>query len=126
MGQTVRLRLPCSPLSPSQARREVAGWLVEFGGERWMDDALLVASELVTNAVLHARTDVEVVLDVDAATLRLEVTDFGEGLPVRERVTAEDEEGRGLNLVGDLSSAWGVEQSDGKTTVWCRLAGAKP
>ena len=126
MGKTVRLRLPCQASTPARARREIACWLNDFDCLERVDDVQLVVSELVTNAVLHAGTDVEIWLDVDPKRLVVAVSDFGPGLPERRDAGPEDDHGRGLNLVDSLSSAWGVEIADPGTTVWCSLDRPKP
>ena len=88
-----------------------------------VDSASLVVSELVTNAVLHARTEITVVLELlDDGSVRLEVSDQSSELPQRRRYSEESGTGRGLVLVDALSSGWGVESraEDGKT-VWAEL-----
>ena len=82
MGETVRLRLTCNPLSPGRARHEVAASLASLGCDQRMGDIQLVISELVTNAVLHASSDVEVSVAVEREGTTIEVSDQGEGSPV--------------------------------------------
>jgi anti-sigma regulatory factor (Ser/Thr protein kinase) len=85
--------------------------------------AVLVASELVTNAVVHARTDLRLRLELRGDWLHLAVRD---GSPRLLRlVTARDPEaegGRGLWLVEQLGRAWGINRHpDGGKVVWCTL-----
>lgn len=83
-------------------------------------DARLVVSELVTNAVLHARTPIEVQVLVAAETLRIEVTDSGMDRP---HIWAErDRGGRGLPIVQAVASGWGVVDQGSRKTVWCEIA----
>jgi anti-sigma regulatory factor (Ser/Thr protein kinase) len=86
-----------------------------------MNDIQLVVSELVTNAVLHASSEVEVSVAVEREGTTIEVSDEGEGTPVLSNVTADDEYGRGLNLVQSLAEAWGSRRRADGTTVWCRI-----
>ena len=83
-------------------------------------DARLVVSELVTNAVLHARTPIEVQVLVGEDTLRIEVTDSGLDRP---HLWAErDRGGRGLPIVQAVASGWGVLDQGSRKTVWCEIA----
>ncbi|HET9091419.1 MAG TPA: ATP-binding protein, partial [Acidimicrobiales bacterium] len=85
-------------------------------------DVVLLASELVTNAVLHGREPVELRLSRRAGELLLEVFDAAGSLPRRRHPTAADESGRGLQMVRLLSSETGVRlAADGKW-VWCTVA----
>ncbi len=97
--------------------------------ERWrmadvIDDAVLLTSELVTNAVVHAGTDAEVTVDRFGDTLEVSVLDrYAErALPTVVRtVDADSEGGRGLFLIREVARHWGVEyRPDGKR-VWFRL-----
>src|SRR5262249_45194058 len=82
-------------------------------------DARLVVSELVTNAVLHARTPIELQVLVGRATLRIEVTDSGLDRP---RMWAErDRGGRGLPIVEAVATGWGILDQGSRKTVWCEI-----
>ncbi|MGW7131739.1 SpoIIE family protein phosphatase [Streptomyces bobili] len=106
----------------------------ELGG-RLAEDAILVVSELVTNAVVHAGTDVGLVCrleaepETDTCAVVVEVTDRHpsraprDGSPDTPYETPEY--GRGLRLVATLADAWGVTYRRGAKTVWARLA-ARP
>lgn len=97
-------------------------------------DLSLVASELVTNAVVHARTSpgrqIGVTLRLSAETVRIEVRDADPshslaGPPEPGRAPAEpDEGGRGLLLVESLSLKWGVTREVVGKTVWADVARA--
>lgn len=86
------------------------------------DAAEACISELVTNAVLHARTELEVaVRELDDA-VRLEVLDRSPVVPHRLVHTLQSATGRGMEIVSLLSRSWGVDQADGGAkTVWCSL-----
>lgn len=86
------------------------------------DDAMLVATELVTNAIVHADTDCELRARRAGGVLRLEVLDGGSGTPDPRATTDDDESGRGLLLVSALCAAWGVDaQAGGGKVVWAEL-----
>ena len=86
------------------------------------DRAILLASELVTNAVVHARTDLRLRLELRGDWLHLAVRDAS---PRLLRVVASDPHapgGRGLWLVEQLATAWGINRHpDGGKVVWCTL-----
>ncbi|MFI8895308.1 SpoIIE family protein phosphatase [Streptomyces paradoxus] len=135
--------LPGSSLAPGAARALVRAALTEWAGlglpgaehltDGLADDASLVVSELVTNAVVHAGTDVEMECRLegdtpDTAALVVEVSDHHPSRAPRgsEPETPHDtpEHGRGLRLVGALSEAWGITYRTGRKTVWARLPAA--
>jgi anti-sigma regulatory factor (Ser/Thr protein kinase) len=122
MGEQVRLRLPCNPLSPRRARHEVVDYLASKGCERRQADVELVVSELVTNAVLHASSEVEVCVGLGGDGMTIEVSDHGqEKIEAHPEVTVHDEFGRGLNLVRSVADDWGSRRGREGNTVWCRL-----
>ncbi|MFD6416318.1 SpoIIE family protein phosphatase [Streptomyces sp. NPDC060194] len=139
--------LPGNSLAPAAARNFVraalAGWAAAGGpaaagvSERLADDAVLLASELVTNAVVHARTQVEVACRLegaageDGAGLVLEVTDHHPARDVRKGVAERGgglpEFGRGLRIVARLTDSWGITYRPRTKTIWARLpADAEP
>ncbi|MGW1158108.1 SpoIIE family protein phosphatase [Streptomyces sp. NPDC002519] len=141
----VRTTLPGGPLAPGAARRFVCAALSMWAEaaepdtftERLADDALVVVSELVTNAVVHAGTDVDIVCrlhetDDEPPGLLVEVSDHHPSRPVRDETTecahGIPEYGRGLRLVAALSTAWGITYRTATKTVWARLPldGAPP
>ncbi|WP_405877608.1 SpoIIE family protein phosphatase [Streptomyces sp. NBC_00005] len=129
--------LPGSPLAPGSARALVRSAVSDWaearvpGAEhltaRLADDAVLVVSELVTNAVVHAGTEVEVEcrLEEGDRALVLEVSDHHPSRAPRDpdaEVPYETPEyGRGLRLVSTLAESWGVTFRRGVKTVWARL-----
>jgi anti-sigma regulatory factor (Ser/Thr protein kinase) len=122
----VRATLPCDAASVSAARRLVRGELTTHAHAvpdraELVEAASLLVSELVTNAIVHARTDVELRLLADDRMLRAEVTDRNPTLPTRRRPTSLTGTGRGLELIDDLASRWGVLLSDAGKTVWFEI-----
>jgi anti-sigma regulatory factor (Ser/Thr protein kinase) len=88
-----------------------------------LDTAELCVSELVTNAILHASTDVELSVTLARRRVRLAVRDQSSELPTLERHTRTASTGRGLAMVIAIADAWGIERHDHRgKTVWCELA----
>ena len=108
-----------TPVSPALARAYCDGVLAESGHER-CEAARLVVSELVTNAVVHAGTMIELDVVVREDVLRIEVTDSGTDRP--NVWTEHDTSGRGLPIVEALGHAWGVLDLGSAKTVWCELS----
>ncbi len=138
----VRTSLPGNPLAPAAARRFVRAALADWTElgvpaaagitDRLADDSVLLVSELVTNAVVHAGTTVELLCRLEEAdpgdsteTLVLEVSDHHPSRAVRsdqgQPSTGTPEYGRGLHLVATLSESWGITYRTGTKTVWARL-----
>jgi anti-sigma regulatory factor (Ser/Thr protein kinase) len=86
-----------------------------------IDDALLIASELVTNAILHARTPVQLRLHTDGPAVRVEVYDENSRMPAITGVGPDATSGRGLAVVACLARAWGMEQEGHGKVVWAEL-----
>jgi len=103
-------------------RRQLLAWATP---DDLVDDALVLVSELATNAVMHAGTAFEVNCTHLGDSIRLAVRDSypGRGLPaVLSTPDPSKPSGRGLLLCASLSAAWGVEYTPTAKTVWCRLA----
>ncbi|WP_055529059.1 ATP-binding protein [Streptomyces graminilatus] len=119
--------LPATPASVGAARRKVRELLEGWGvGSDASDNALLVTSELVTNALTHADGERIVCrLRLAAGRLHLEVEDEnrGGGLPAQRRPGPDEQCGRGLLLVEFLTGDWGVRDApDGSgRVVWAEL-----
>ncbi|GAC1587507.1 MAG: hypothetical protein NVS3B21_02510 [Acidimicrobiales bacterium] len=86
------------------------------------DDAVLLTSEVVTNALLHGQSECRVTVDVDRRQVRVEVHDSSRSRPVPRKASVEDENGRGLELLEAVAQRWGSEavEGDGKF-VWFEL-----
>lgn len=116
------LALPSIPTSPSAARRFVQDALVDMGERDAEDIAVLLASELVTNAVLHGEAPISLQVSCTKELLRVEVTDSSSTKPAPRQAGPGAVSGRGLDLVDALSSAWGVDQhADNGKAVWFEL-----
>ncbi|HVM10103.1 MAG TPA: response regulator [Acidimicrobiales bacterium] len=104
--------------SGSRARRFVSEAMERWDCAGALDTVQLLVSELVTNAVVHAGSRPNVAVLLLPHAVRVEVADQApEGLRPRDATDA-DESGRGLFLLDELSSAWGVDTSDDGKTVW--------
>ncbi len=85
------------------------------------DDALLLTSELVTNAVLHGRSEVCVEVGVADGRVRVAVVDENSRRPAPVPEDPDALDGRGLALVDALADRWGVEERSGGKAVWFEL-----
>ena len=121
MTNEARLALRPLPASAAVARRFVDETLGGWGCAALVDASRLLISELVTNAVLHARTDIEVVVRLVRTGVRVEVHDGSASAPVVRRYDDEAMTGRGLSLVDELARRWGVDRTDGGKAVWFEL-----
>jgi anti-sigma regulatory factor (Ser/Thr protein kinase) len=123
-GKEITLVVPCDRLAP----RAVRGALSDLVGlEGLLDDLMLVANELVTNAVIHSggtgEHPVRVTVWTSPGHAVISVHDPGiSGQSVQPHgVTAEAMGGWGLQLVDQLAVRWGTERSDGYR-VWAEMA----
>ncbi|MGW6454638.1 SpoIIE family protein phosphatase [Streptomyces sp. NPDC055078] len=114
-------RLPREPRSVGRARELSRALLVSWGLEALVDTVELLVSELVTNALRYGEGEIRLRLLRDR-TLVCEVWDSGLVQPRRRRARDTDEGGRGLQLVGLLSAAWGSRRTPRGKTVWFELA----
>ena len=120
--------LPAVPAAVGLARTSVRRLLARWGtGDGTTDNAVLVISELVTNAVKHTGSvRIACRVRVDGHLLHIEVADENRAgtLPIRRRPGPEDQGGRGLLLVGMLSGDWGVRDAPHGSgrVVWAVLA----
>jgi anti-sigma regulatory factor (Ser/Thr protein kinase) len=115
------IRLPHSDRAPRLARAFVADRLAGWNLEALIEVAALVVSEVVTNAVVHARSDAELSLERTPTALRITVTDQGTGTPTPRQLTPGSDGGRGLMIVQKLSTSWGSEPTGAGNRVWAEL-----
>jgi serine/threonine-protein kinase RsbW len=123
------LRVPHVAASVPKTRRAVVQDLTEHGlAGDIVDEAEIVVSELVGNAVRHARSlpdgTVRVQWQVKAGVVELDVTDGGGGsTPKPRHPSVYATSGRGLRVVRSLAHEWGVVDEDRGRTVWVCLGG---
>jgi anti-sigma regulatory factor (Ser/Thr protein kinase)/anti-anti-sigma regulatory factor len=121
------LRLAPTPTASAAARTFVREtwhyWQLALPDATVMERAVLLANELVTNAVVHAGTDVRLRLELRGDRLHIAVRDDNPRLLRLVMPDSEAEGGRGLWLVEQLARAWGVNpHPDGGKVVWCVLS----
>lgn len=116
--------LPPDPTSARRARQHVVAALGRAGLPDLADTAALLVSEVVTNALLHAHTEVRLGVRVLPSGVRVEVADRSPRQPTRRRPSTESATGRGLLLLEELASRWGVDPASGGKAVWFELRGA--
>jgi anti-sigma regulatory factor (Ser/Thr protein kinase) len=111
------LVLPPEARSSSMSRRFVQHALARWQLEALVDVAVLLTSELVTNAIVHAQTDVEITITRDDAhTVTVAVSDSSRSEPRMQRHTDDSATGRGLGILDALASSWDVvTDAEGKT-----------
>ena len=110
---------PAQPASVPTARRFVRTTLAELGLSTAWDAAELLVSEVVTNAVLHARTEFRVQVLRDGDLVRVSVHDRSPVVPRPRTFGTDSTTGRGMRLVATLAVAWGVERhAAGGKAVW--------
>jgi len=107
--------------TPGAARRFLDDVLRGWGHGAASDDARLVISELVTNAVIHARSPFSVSVRAAAGTLRLAVHDQSPAQPNPPGPDPGRASGRGLQLVCALARQWGIERRPPGKVIWAEL-----
>jgi anti-sigma regulatory factor (Ser/Thr protein kinase) len=129
---THHVRLAALPSAVPWARRVVRHALREQQLEKLSDTALLLVSELVTNAVQASacpgRLDrgrlqmITLSLLITDTSLVTEVRDASRGVPAVHEVDPTGDDGRGLLLVDVLADAWGHRPTDDGKVVWCTIS----
>jgi anti-sigma regulatory factor (Ser/Thr protein kinase) len=115
-------RFQPDPQAVSGVRRFVRRALKDIeaapAGDGLVDSLIMVANELTTNAVLHARTEFTVRVLIDPDRVRVEVSDGNTRMPQPCRAPADATSGRGLAIVDGSGLEWGAERHAGGKTVW--------
>ena len=122
-GATATLTLAPHPTSPKAARQHVAELLEAGPMAELADTASLLVSEVVTNAVLHAATDIVLSCTVDDRSVCIEVRDGSPLAPAPRPFDPAATTGRGLGMVELLADEWGVDADEHGKAVWFLLAG---
>jgi signal transduction histidine kinase/DNA-binding response OmpR family regulator/serine phosphatase RsbU (regulator of sigma subunit)/anti-sigma regulatory factor (Ser/Thr protein kinase) len=119
----VHHRLGLDEPAVSNARRVVSETLREWEvPSDTIDEVVLMASELVTNAFLHGRPPIDLRLRVNRGEVTFEVQDRAPYRPRRRRARDDDENGRGLQIVSILADRWGSRATGTGKSVWCTVA----
>lgn len=118
----MRVQLPPSPASSGVARGHAREAAVAVGREDLVDDVSTLVTELVSNAVLHARTQMLLSVEPTGAGLRVEVADGSALMPRFAGADLRAISGRGLLLIDRLSTRWGVDRlPHGGKVVWIEI-----
>jgi len=120
----VRTMLTPHPTSVGAARRFVRDVLMSRQvADGVVDMVELLTSEVVTNAIIHGRSGPQLAVEVRDSAVRVAVRDLSPKPPVRHVGPLDDVSGRGVVIVEELASAWGVErEGDGSKRVWFEVA----
>lgn len=118
-----RVRLAAEPAAAGQARSQVAAAICAWDAPVDRDLAVLLASEVVTNAIRHEPGDtITLVISCSADQLRVDVHDTSRALPMLRDVPPDAETGRGLMLVATLATEWGFYRGPTGKAVYFALA----
>ena len=112
------------PASAGAGRRAVTQVLTDWGiSAETVGDAVLVVSELVTNAVLHAPSGHTLSLEVSMSgrVLRVSLSDSSPASPRWRSPSGQDEGGRGIGILDTLSTRWGVAERPGGKALWFEI-----
>jgi serine/threonine-protein kinase RsbW len=128
-GSVQMIRIPADPAALAEARAAITTDLEAQGIDaQTIEEAEIVASELLSNAMRHARTlsdgNIRLRWKVRLEVVEVEVTDGGSDTtprPAPRAVWASS--GRGLRIVRALAHEWGVSEDKSGTTVWAALGG---
>ena len=122
-GEARRAELTLTPVPGSvpKARRFVAS--LDFAGGSDPERLALLTAEIVTNAILHARTPLKLeAIEVAGRGVRVSVTDGNANPPVKKDYGPSSPTGRGLHIVEAMADRWGFESLASGKTVWFELA----
>jgi anti-sigma regulatory factor (Ser/Thr protein kinase) len=118
-----RVLFPAGPAAVATARRQVRAAIVAWDVPVDIDTAVLLTSELVTNAIAHeAGGTVVLTITCICGQLRVDVHDTSRAAPVPVAAPADAETGRGLMLVASLSTDWGYHRTPAGKAVYFTLA----
>jgi DNA-binding NarL/FixJ family response regulator len=117
---TASTKLVRDARSAGEARRFISATLEPWRLGTLLDTVTLLASELVTNAIVHAGSDVDVAVQLTERVARIEVTDRSDAAPAAPAAAGADQtSGRGLWMVDSIARDWGIRRlASGGKTVW--------
>jgi anti-sigma regulatory factor (Ser/Thr protein kinase) len=120
----IRTMLTPHPTSVGAARRFVRDVLMSRQvADPVVDTVELLTSEVVTNAIIHGRSGPLLAVLVTERAIRVAVGDVSPELPVRRLGRLDDVSGRGVVIIDELATSWGVERErNGSKRVWFEVA----
>jgi hypothetical protein len=120
----IERRLECHVQSIPQARHELARALdnVGVGKDRTYNDILVVATEMMTNAVRACKNYLGMRIQIHHTWLQIDVTDDNPNPAVQLHPAPDETHGRGIKIIAALSERWGQTPWNGSTkTIWSQL-----
>ena len=124
---TCQRSLPGDAASAGVARALVRRELLRWGADELIDDCSLIVTELVTNAIRHARSALVLRMSTDGLWIYGEVFDEGDDMPCASNGGLDATGGRGLLIVGGLAEEWGAAaMPEGGKIVWFRMSCPRP
>lgn len=109
--------MPAMADSVNLARQQVTD-LLHNEGEINLDHAIAVTSELVANSVVHAATELQVVLERWQYMVKVVVEDLDNKLPVMRSLDLAVDSGRGMHIVDEFADLWGYELTENGKRIW--------
>ncbi len=120
-GKAAEFAVPNDASGVAAARRFTQSCLKGWGMDGVAELAVLLVSEVVTNALLHTGLSPSMLLTAEAGALRVEVRDASPALPSIKDHGATAATGRGLHIIDALASRWGAEPDGTGKVVWFEL-----
>src|SRR5947209_2756867 len=120
--RTAALDVPAEMAALREGRHFASTTLRDWNlPEGVIEDATLIVSELLTNAMVHGRAPIRLRLRVTPDELAIEVDDAASAMPRKLRATTDDIHGRGLAIVAEMSTRWAARADGYGKTVWSTL-----
>lgn len=112
--------LPAEPAAVREARSVVRHSLDPSDGDL-VELVVLLADEVVTNAVVHGQGPIDIAVDADEKRVKVMVCDRSEDRPLFRQAARYAEDGRGLSIVEAIASRWGVSSMEVGKSVWFEI-----
>jgi anti-sigma regulatory factor (Ser/Thr protein kinase) len=120
--RVLSVELPPDPTSATRARHLARERLRVVCSPEELETVALLVTELVTNAILHAGTTFQLVIETRPHQIRVCVEDSSTWTPEVRHYDTDAVTGRGLALVEQLATSWGVDRTPTGKVVWCEIA----
>ena len=118
---TIETQLPSSLDAPMMARAFLRAALETWRLDGFGEITELLASELVSNVVVHVGAPMTLRVSKGPSSIRVDVEDPSSMLPELRHPHVDEEHGRGVLFISELADDWGAERNDGGKTVWFEL-----